>query len=85
MRTTKQRNARVRQGWHRGVGVGLLATALGGLLGCTPAQRYASAQAWQQQECLKTANPADRARCTSDRPLSHDDYQRQANEAKDPK
>ncbi len=68
-----------------GLCTALLVAALGALAGCTPAQRYASAQAWQQQECLKAANPADRGRCTSDRPLSHDDYQRQANQAKDPR
>lgn len=61
------------------------AAALLALAGCSQRALYQSAQAWQQQECWKLSNAAERQRCLASSATSWDAYQRQREAAQGPK
>lgn len=62
----------------------LLFLILGALLlaGCSNRMVYQTLQGWQQQECRKIADAAERRRCLDSTAGSYDDYQRQREAAK---
>jgi hypothetical protein len=55
------------------------------LSGCSQRQIYQSVQGWQQQECWRIADAAERKRCLASTATSWDDYQRQRAAAQGPK
>jgi hypothetical protein len=54
---------------------GLLAGLV--LSGCSSRMVYQSVQGWQQQECRKLPDAAERQRCLDSTAGSYDEYQRQ--------
>ena len=56
--------------------VALLALAVLALGGCSHRLLYQSVQGWQQQECRKVADAAERQRCLASTAGSYDDYRR---------
>jgi hypothetical protein len=62
-------------------------TVLGPLLtlalsGCSMQQLYGGGRAWQRGECQKINDRDERNRCLARADMPHDEYQRQADEAK---
>jgi hypothetical protein len=55
------------------------------MAGCSQRQIYQSVQGWQQQECWRIADAAERKRCLASTATSWDDYQRQRAAAQGPK
>jgi hypothetical protein len=51
--------------------------ALWCLSGCTTEQAYNSAQAWQQNQCIKIPDEAEFDRCMSKANTSYESYKRQ--------
>lgn len=47
------------------------------LAGCSTQQLYHSVQGWQQQECRKLPDAAERQRCAASNATSYEDYRRQ--------
>jgi hypothetical protein len=68
---------------HSIVNLGALGL-LGGmcLAGCSSQQLYYAGQAWQQNQCDKMQDAAERNRCMASTKTSYDDYQREAEAAK---
>jgi hypothetical protein len=56
---------------------GLLCASLLAAAGCTSEQVYRSAQAWQQNQCEKNIDGAERARCLQSAGPGYDSYIRQ--------
>ncbi len=63
----------------------LLSIALLALPGCSSRAVYQTVQGWQQQECRKLPDAAERQRCLSSTAASYDDYRRQREAAQGPK
>jgi cytochrome c biogenesis protein ResB len=51
------------------------------LAGCSSRAVYQTMQGWQQQECRKLPDAAERQRCLGSTAASYDDYHRRAREA----
>jgi hypothetical protein len=51
------------------------------LAGCSTRAVYQTVQGWQQQECRKLPDAAERQRCLGSTAASYDDYHRRAREA----
>jgi len=60
----------------------LLALAALALGGCSNRALYQTVQGWQQQECRKIADAAERQRCMASTAGSYDDYRRAREAAK---
>jgi hypothetical protein len=56
--------------------VALLALVVLALGGCSNRMVYQTVQGWQQQECRKVADAAERQRCMASTAGSYDDYRR---------
>jgi hypothetical protein len=54
----------------------LVALAALALSGCSNRMLYQTVQGWQQQECRKIADAAERQRCMASTAGSYDDYRR---------
>jgi hypothetical protein len=54
----------------------LLVLAAAALPGCSSRAVYQTVQGWQQQECRKLADAAERQRCMASTAGSYDDYRR---------
>ena len=54
----------------------LLVLAAAALPGCSSRAVYQTVQGWQQQECRKLAEAAERQRCMASTAGSYDDYRR---------
>ncbi|MEY3252934.1 MAG: hypothetical protein RL227_1907 [Pseudomonadota bacterium] len=52
------------------------------LAGCSNRMVYQTMQGWQQQECRKLPDAAERQRCMASTDASYDDYRRQRDAAK---
>jgi hypothetical protein len=52
------------------------------LVGCSSQQLYNAGQAWQQNQCNRIEDAAERNRCMASTKTSYDDYQREAEAAK---
>ncbi len=63
----------------------LMSTALLALPGCSSRAVYQTVQGWQQQECRKLPDAAERQRCLNSTAASYDDYRRQREAAQGPK
>jgi hypothetical protein len=50
-----------------------------------PRAAYQTVQGWQQQECRKLPDAAERQRCLNSTAASYDDYRRQREAAQGPK
>lgn len=57
-------------------------TAMAALSACSSQQGYASAQAWKRNQCSKIVDAQERIRCLREADKSHDNYQKQAEDAK---
>jgi len=55
------------------------------LAGCSAQQLYATGQGWQQSECQKLQDAAERQRCDKSTAMSYDKYRAEAEAAKKPK
>jgi len=54
----------------------LLVLAAAALPGCSSRAVYQTVQGWQQQECRRLADAAERQRCMASTAGSYDDYRR---------
>jgi hypothetical protein len=52
---------------------------------CSSRQMYGSGQGWQRTECNKISDLQERNRCLKSANTSYEEYQRQADAAKNPK
>jgi hypothetical protein len=52
------------------------------LASCSSQQLYNAGQAWQQNQCVKMEDAAERNRCMASTKTSYDDYRREAEAAK---
>ena len=59
--------------------------ALWALPGCSGRAVYQTMQGWQQQECRKLPEAAERQRCLGSTAASYDDYRRAREAAQGPK
>jgi hypothetical protein len=59
--------------------------ALMALPGCSSRAVYQTMQGWQQQECRKLPDAAERQRCLGSTAASYDDYRRAREAAQGPK
>jgi hypothetical protein len=59
--------------------------ALWALPGCSSRAVYQTMQGWQQQECRKLPDAAERQRCLGSTAASYDDYRRAREAAQGPK
>jgi hypothetical protein len=55
------------------------------LPGCSSRAVYQTVQGWQQQECRKLPDAAERQRCLGSTAASYDDYRRAREAAQGPK
>ena len=55
------------------------------LAACSSRAVYQTMQGWQQQECRKLPDAAERQRCLNSTAASYDDYRRQREAAQGPK
>ncbi len=55
------------------------------LAGCSSRAVYQTMQGWQQQECRKLPDAAERQRCLGSTAASYDDYRRAREAAQGPK
>ena len=55
------------------------------LASCSAQELYATGQGWQQQECRKLQDLAERQRCEKSTAMSYDKYRSEAEAAKKPK
>jgi hypothetical protein len=55
------------------------------LPGCSTRAVYQTVQGWQQQECRKLPDAAERQRCLNSTAASYDDYRRQRETVQGPK
>ena len=63
----------------------LTAAAFGLLAACSSQQLYNAGQGWQQSECQKLQDAAERQRCDKSTAMSYDKYRAEAEAAKKPK
>ncbi len=63
----------------------LLSIVLLALPGCSTRAVYQTVQGWQQQECRKLPDAAERQRCMGSTAASYDDYRRAREAAQGPK
>ncbi len=63
----------------------LLSIVLLALPGCSTRAVYQTVQGWQQQECRKLPDAAERQRCLNSTAASYDDYRRQRETVQGPK
>jgi hypothetical protein len=59
--------------------------AAAALPACSTRAVYQTVQGWQQQECRKLPDAAERQRCLNSTAASYDDYRRQRETAQGPK
>ncbi len=62
--------------------IGIAATTLSVVSGCTWQQAYASAQGWQRNACYRVIDQAERDRCLSSTNMSYDEYRSRSEGAK---
>jgi hypothetical protein len=63
----------------------LMSIVLLALPGCSSRAAYQTVQGWQQQECRKLPDAAERQRCLNSTAASYDDYRRQREAVQGPK
>jgi hypothetical protein len=51
-------------------------------LGCSQAELYRTGQGWQQQECRKLKDPAERSRCEKSSAMSYEQYRAEVDAAR---
>lgn len=62
-----------------------VAATFAALAGCSSQELYSVGQGWQQQECRKLADLAERQRCEKSSAMSYERYKAEVEAAKNPK